>query len=603
MGSLLGRVRECADLDRLLAEVTGGASRVLVLRGEAGAGKSALLDHVSDQVGDWRVVTAVGVESEMELAYSGLQQICAPVLEVLDRLPAPQRDALEVVFGLSAGSAPDRFLVGLATLTLLAEAAESQPLVCIVDDAQWLDLASAQVLAFVARRLQAERIAIVCAARAGSGDEVLAGLPVLPVAGLDDDDARTLLVGNLHGALDSAVCDRIIAESHGNPLALLELPRTWSVADLAGGFGLPSVGPIADKIEQSYAQRLLRLPPQTQLLMLIAAAEPLGDRALLHRAAEILGVDPSSVNPAVDAQLLQVRRRVQFAHPLVRSATYRTANADDRQRVHRALAEATDAEIDPDRRAWHQARAVAAPDEDVAAELERSADRARSRGGLAAAAAFLTQAAELTPSPMRRVSRAIDAAFAHLQAGAFDTAHALARLADEGPLNELQHARIDLLRAQLAFTSRRGNEATPLLLEAARRFETLDAQLARETYLDAFIAALFGGRLNDRVGLRDVARAAQTTVGHQDDQSSAADLLLDAFAALAEDYQTASPLCRAAFRKLCGAETTAGERLRWVWLGAVIALEVWDDESAYVLSARNVQIARDSGALSELSSR
>ena len=333
----------------------------MVLRGEAGAGKSALLGYVSDRVEGWHVASAVGIESEMELAYSGLHQLCGPMLDQLEHLPVPQREALETVFGLNMGPAPDRFLVGLAALTLFAAVAEKQPLVCILDDAQWLDHASAQILGFVARRLLAERIALVCAARTGSGDDVLADLPELRIGGLGDTDARALLLDNMHGPLDAAVCDQIITESHGNPLALLELPRTWNAADIAGGFGLPGSQPVHSKIEQSYARRLVELPCDTQMLVLAAAAEPLGDPVLLHRAAETLELDLAAASPAIDAGLLKVAGRVEFAHPLVRSAAYRSAAADDRHRVHRALAEATDARSDPDRRAWHRARATPGP--------------------------------------------------------------------------------------------------------------------------------------------------------------------------------------------------------------------------------------------------
>jgi hypothetical protein len=344
-----------------LADVLAGQSRVVVLRGEAGVGKSALLDYLFDRVDGWQVARAVGVESEMELAYAGLHQLCGPLLDRLERLPVPQRDALATVFGLSVGPAPDRFLVGLATLTLVAEVAEHQPLACLVDDAQWLDQASAQLLGFVARRLLAERIALVGAARTCSGDDVLAGLPELSIHGLGDSDARALLLGNVHGPLDAAVGDQIITESHGNPLALLELPRTWNAAALAGGFALPAGQPVAGKIEQSYARRLRLLPADTRLLVLAAAAEPLGDPVLFHRAAATLGLDLAAASPAVDAGLLQVGGRVEFAHPLVRSAAYRSAAADDRHRVHRALAEATDAEAGPDRRAWHLAQAMPGP--------------------------------------------------------------------------------------------------------------------------------------------------------------------------------------------------------------------------------------------------
>jgi DNA-binding CsgD family transcriptional regulator len=598
VGSLLGRQRECAELDRLVAD-TATRSRVLVLRGEAGSGKTALLDYLIGLIGDRLLVSAVGVESEMELAYSGLHQLCAPVLHLLDRLPAPQRRALEAAFGLSDSPVPDRFMVGLAILTLLAEATESQPLVCVVDDGQWLDHASAQLLAFATRRLQAEPIAVVCAARTGIGDEVFAGLPELRVSGLADADARELLLSSVHGPLDVAICDRIVAESRGNPLALFELPRTWS-AELAGGFGLPDLRPIADKIEQSYIRRLLELPADTRLLLLVAAAEPLGDAGLLDRAVKSLGIDPLAANAAADAELLQVRGRVEFAHPLVRSAAYRAAVASDRQRAHRALAEATRPEMDPDRRAWHLARAAAGPDEDVAAELELSAGRARTRGGVAAAAAFLTRATELTPSPAGRGGRAIEAGFAQLEAGAFEIAGTLADLASNGPLDDLQRARVDLLRAQLAFGSSWGNEALPLLLAAARRLESVDVRLARETYSDAFSAALFGGRLNDRVGVPEVAAAIRAAPRPQDSETSVGDQLLDALVSLTDDYATAAPLCRALVTTIAADSFLPVDRLRWLWLGSIVAWEVWDEESAFLFAQRHVQAARETGALGEL---
>jgi hypothetical protein len=409
----------------------------------------------------------------MELAYSGLHQLCAPMLDQLERLPGPQRDALSTVFGLSTGPAPGRFPVALATLTLFA-GAEQQPLVCIVDDAQWLDQASAQIIAFVARRLLAERIALVCAARTGTRDEVFTGLLALFIHGLANSDARRLPLDNVRAPLDAAVCDQIVKESHGNPLVLLELLRTWNATDLAGGFGLPCSHPVVSKIERSYAKRIGQLPCDTQLLVLAAAAEPLGDPVLLHRAAEAPGLDMAAADPTVDAALLKLGARVEFAHPLVRSAAYRSAAAADRQHVHRALADDTEPVSDADRRAWHRAHAMAGPNEEVAAELERSASRAQARGGVAAAAAFLQRAVALTVEPAHRAERALAAAQASLRAGAFDAALGLLATAEAGPMDESQRARIDLLRAQLSFASSRGTQATPLLLAAARRLEPLD---------------------------------------------------------------------------------------------------------------------------------
>jgi DNA-binding CsgD family transcriptional regulator len=573
---------------------------MIVLRGEAGIGKSALLDYVADRAPPARVARAGGVESEMELAYNGLHQLCASMLDRLDRLPPPQRSALATVFGLTDGPAPDRFLVGLATLTLLADVADQQTLVCIIDDAHWLDRVSAQLLGFVARRLLAEHVAIVCAVRTGIGEDVLAGLPGMTLSGLDDSDALALLLQHLRGPLDAAVSRRIVAESHGNPLALLEIPRSLGVAELAGGFGLPEAATLAGRIEDGYVRRLRGLPSDTQLLVLAAAAEPVGDAALLHRAVASLDIDIAAAEPAADAGLLTIRGRAEFAHPLVRSSTYRAATTHDRHRVHEALAAATDAESDPDRRAWHRACASAGPDEDVAAELERSAGRAQARAGIAAAAAFLQRAVALTVDPAKRAERALAAAQANLQAGAFETARSLLASAQAGPLDELHLAYVDLTRAQLAFASSRGNEATPLLLAASERLQPMHPQLARETYLDAFAAALFGARLNDRFGLAEVAAAARTAPRPAADDATAADVLLDAFIALTDDYDTAIARCRDALHRLADEGLSPEERLRWLWQGCVVALESWDDERSASLSERSVKAARDSGTLAEL---
>jgi DNA-binding CsgD family transcriptional regulator len=597
---LLGRRRERQVLDGLVADAASGTSQVLVIRGDPGVGKSSLLTYLSGRLAGWRVVSIAGVESEMELAYSGLHQLCHPLLGHLDALPAPQGDALATVFGLAPGPTPDRFLVGLATLSLLAEGAEAAPLACIVDDAQWLDRTSAQVLAFVARRLLAERVALVCAARPGIGDEVLAGMPTLALGGLNEAEARRLLLRNLHAPLDAAVLARIIAECHGNPLALLELPRTWNAADLAGGFALPRYDLIAGRIEQSYLQRLESLPADTRLLALTAAAEPLGDPVLLRRAAENLGIDLAAAEPALDAGLLRLGGRVAFVHPLVRSATYRTADADTRRLVHRALAEATDVASDPDRHAWHRACAARSADEDVAAELERSADRAQGRGGLAAAAAFLARASDLTPAPDVRARRALDAAFANLRAGAFDTARNLLALAQETRVDELHMARADLARAQLAFVSRQGREAARLLLSAARRLEPLEPELALETYLDALSAAQFAARLNDAVVVPELRQAAREAARRRPGPPTTGDLLLLAFAALTEDYPTAVPVGRKALESLRADGSSPRTRFRLLWQGSVLALELWDADSANLLSQRHLQLVRTSGALSEL---
>src|SRR5215813_2225036 len=414
---LLGRRGECELLDRLIEAVRAGGSRALVVSGEPGVGKTALLDYLAERASGCRVAAAVGVQSEMELPFAGLHQLLAPMLDRLGRLPSPQREALRTAFGLSAGPAPDKFVVGLAVLGLLSEVAAARPLVCLVDDQQWLDHASAQVLAFVARRLGAEAVGLVFAARVPTDD--VAGLPVLVVEGLRDDDARTLLRSALTGPLDERVRDQFVAETRGNPLALLELPRGLTAAELAGGFGLPGALPLPGRIEESFRRRVEALPNQARRLLILAAAESAGDLALVLRAAGRMGIGTAAAGAAADAGLAEFGARVLFRHPLVRSAAYRPASAQEKQQVHGALAEATDPAIDPDRRAWHRAQAAPGPDEDVAAELERSAGRAQAHGGLAAAAAFLERATVLTPDPARRAGRALAAAQGKIQAGAF----------------------------------------------------------------------------------------------------------------------------------------------------------------------------------------
>src|SRR2546429_137202 len=502
---LTGRLSERGVLDRFVAGVRAGEGRALVVRGEPGVGKTVLLDYLAGRASGCRVARAVGVQSEMELAFAGLHQLCAPMLDHAESLPGPQREALRTAFGLSAGPAPDRFLVGLAVIGLLSEAARERPLVCVVDDQQWLDRASAQALGFAARRLAADPVGLVFAARIPGQD--VAGLPELVVEGLAEDDARELLESVLTGPLDARVRDRIIAETHGNPLALLELPRGLTPAQLTGGFGLSGAVPLDGQIEESFGRQLETLPAPTRRLLQLVAADPSGDPVLVWRAAGRLAIAAGAAGPAVEAGLAEFGARVRFRHPLVRSAAYRSTSLQTRQELHGALAEATDPAVDPDRRAWHRAQAAPGPDEEIAAELEQCAGRAQRRGGLAAAAAFLERSAGLTLDPARRAQRALAAAQARHRAGAPDAALGLLATAHAGPLDDLQRARGDLLRAQIAFASSHGRDAPPLMLRAARQLEALDAGLARETYLEAFTAALFAGRLSPAVG--DVAAAAR----------------------------------------------------------------------------------------------
>jgi DNA-binding CsgD family transcriptional regulator len=594
----LGRNSERGLLDGLLADVRGGQSGVLVARGEAGIGKTALLRYAARQASGFRVVQIAGAEAEMELPFAGVHQLCAPMLDSLDALPAPQREALRTALGIAAGPAPDRFLIGLAVLSLLSAVVEERPLLCLVEDAQWLDAASAQVLGFVARRLLAEPAAIVVAVREPSTRGDFDGLPELAVGGLDEEAARTLLTRAVPGRLDDRVRDRIVAETRGSPLALLELPRSMSAAELAGGFELHAESDLPGHIERHYLRRVESLPEETRTLLLLAAADSVGDATLVWRAAQALGIDVTALAPAEQAELLRIRARVRFRHPLVRSAVYRSASPGDRQRVHEALAEVSDADADADRRAWHRALAAVELDEDVAAELERSAARAQTRGGLAAAAAFLERSAVLTVDPAQRARRALAAARVKHLAGAPEAALALLAGAQAGPLDELQRAQADLLRAQITFTSSRGSDAPALLLEAARQLEALDVALARETYLEALMAAQFAGRLAGGVVL-EVAEAARAAPPAPD--PGAPDLLLDGVAVMITDgHSAAAPLLKRAVLAFRTGDGGADGGFRWLWLAEEAAIEVWDHESWHALAMREVELVREAGALTML---
>jgi DNA-binding CsgD family transcriptional regulator len=595
---LRGRDHERAVLARLLEGARAGQSGALVLRGEAGVGKTALLEYMIESASRWIVLRAVGVESEMELAYAALHRLCGPLLDHIDRIPAPQRDALETTFGVREGPAPDLFLVGLATLSLLSEAAQERPLVCSIDDAQWLDRASAQVLAFVARRLLAESVVLVAATRETAGR--YGRLPELVVEGLGDADARALLASAMPGRLDERVADQLLVEAGGNPLALLELPRGLSPAQLAGGFGLPRALSLSGKIEETFVNRLEALPDDTQQLLLVAAAEPTGDPTLLWNAAERLGIADAVLHPAESAHLLELDGRVRFRHPLARSAVYRAAAPHQRRRVHRALAEASDARLDPDRRAWHLAEATAGTDEAVAAELERAAGRAQARGGLAAAAAFLERATALTADPRRHAERALAAAQTSYEAGALDDALTLLDIADAGMYRTLERARVDLLRGQIAFAARRGHDAPPLLLKAARELEAVDPTLARATYLEALSAAMFAGRLVRGDGVVEVSEAALAGPPPPVPPRPP-DLLLQGLAVRFTDGPAAgAPILKEALRAFRRAAVLPPEEARWLWFASWIALYLSDDEAWIALSTRHLDLVREAGALTAL---
>ncbi len=588
-----GRSSERRTLDRLLDATREGRSGALVIRGEAGVGKTALLQYAAGQAAGFRILQIAGVESEMELPFAGLHQLSRPLLDRVGALPPPQQDALRVSFGLAAGAAPDRFLVGLATLTLLAEVAETQPLLCVVDDLQWLDDASAQVLGFVARRMLAEPVAIVFVEREPGGRRQLGGLPELRLDGLGHADASALLATVVAGRLDEHVRERVIAETRGNPLALLELPRGMSAAELAGGFGGP--GPLA--IEESFQRRMDALPADTRRLMQLAAADAVGEPLLVWRAAARLGIDPDAATAATDAGLFEIGTQVRFRHPSVRSAAYRSAKPGERHVLHAALAEATDPVLDPDRRAWHRAQATHAPDERVADELERSAGRALARGGIAAATAFLKTAATLTPDPATRARRLLAAARASRDGGALDAALALLLAIEAGPVDALHAAEIEELRGEIAFDQRRAGEATRLLIGAARRLDALDATLARTTHLKALGAGMWAGP----VALREAAEAAQSAPPGPGAPVTV-DLLVDAFATrVTAGYAAAAPALRRALDAVLALEVD-GDIGRWLWLtgsrsGAIAAMELWDADAWHALVTRNVRVARDMGAL------
>src|SRR3984885_9338910 len=597
-----GRTGELEILSRLIANVRSGQSAALVVRGEPGIGKTELLRHLIAQASGFGVARVAGVESEMELPFAGLHQLCAPMLDRLGSLAEPQRRGLSVAFGLASGESPDRFTVALAALSLMAEAAEQQPMLCVVDDAQWLDQASAQVLGFIGRRLLAEPVALVFAVRTPApgapAPDYLAGLPELRLGGLDEHSARALLATVISGPLDESVRARILEETHGHPLALLELYRGRSPADLAGGFALPDAGDLPRRIEDQYAARLGELPGEMQRLVLLAAADPVGDPALIFRAARVLGLDTGAVNLAATADLLEFGANVRFRHSLVRSAAYRAAAADDRRAVHAALAAVTDPLADPDRRAWHLAHATAGPDEAVAEELISSASRAMRRGGVAAAAAFWERAGGLTPDPGERASRALTAAEAKDAAGDFEAAQALLVTAEVGPHGELGEARVQRMRAQVAFALRRGGDAPPLMLRAAQRLQSLDTELARQTYLEALVAAIYAGRLAHGLDARQVARAARSATLQPSGSQPLPQLLIHGLAVrLADGYVAAAPTLKEALRRYRAQPHELG------WLSVsynIVAMDLWDDEAWFELATSQVRQARANGPLSWL---
>lgn len=593
-GGLLGRQLECAALDGVIDAARTGESRALVLHGPPGVGKSALLGHLSNSATDLLVLRAVGIEPEMELTFATLHQLCVPLLDRLWNLPAPQCAALETVFGIRAGPPPDRFLIAMAVLGLLSDASEKRPLLCLVDDAQWMDRASAQVLGFVARRLLAESSALVFGTRERAPD--LIGLPELEIAGLPDAAARTLLDSVTPARLDQDICGRLIAETRGNPRALLELPRGLTLTQLAGGLGLLDADTLPGPIEQGLLSRIEELSDRTRLLLLIAAAEPVGDPALVWRAADRLGVTPETAPADGTDGLVSFDVRVTFRHPLVRSAVYRSATEADRRAAHLALAEATDPYVDPDRRAWHLASATAGPDESVAAELERFAGRAQARGGLGAAAAFLQRSVTLTVDAARRAERAVAASDASLQAGDLEIARRFVDVAEQNAHGEFQCVRAQLVRSRITFAAGLDREAPPLLLTAAQRLEAFDMGLARETYLIAWgTSALVAADTDSLMAISRAMRAIPPSTA----PPGALDLVIEGCALLVTDGRAAAvPALRRAVTAL--ADLPARDLLKWGWMANGLSAAVWDDRAMRALCSRAVEVARAAGALTEL---
>jgi DNA-binding CsgD family transcriptional regulator len=595
-----GRAHERATLDGLLGRVRGGEGAALIVRGEAGIGKTALLQYCAAQAWGCRIAQVVGVESELEMPYAALHQLCGPMLGGLADLPEPQKRAVEVAFGLAAGSTPDRFVVGLAVLSLLADVAAKQPLVCVVDDAQWLDEASRQVLGFVGRRVLAEAVLLVFSIRESGDDRLLSAIPELTLEGLTNGDARALLAEVTPVHLDEQVRDRIIAETRGNPLALLELPKAMNVAELAGGFVMPIAAAPTDHVQHNYLHRVRGLPAPTRQLMLLAAADPTGDAALLWRAAESSGIGRDAAALAAAEDLLHVSSHVRFRHPLVRSTAYTAGSAEDRRAAHLALAAATDSDLDPERRVWHLAAAATGPDEDIAAELERMADKAQIRAGMAAAAAFLQRSVALTAEPKRRADRALAAARAHLNAGALDAARSLVAEAAAIAVDDLQHACVEQLRAHIEAAADPGREVSLRLLHAAKRLEGLDVCLARDTYLQAWWAAVLAGKFAARGGsIREVCVAVRSAP--RATVSRPGDVLLDGLAIVFTDGRAAAaPTLRRAINLFVTDQVSADDWILWGRTATTAAITVWDVDNWAALSARQVQLARASGALTSL---
>ena len=596
---MIGRSAECRVLDDLVARVQRGHGQALVLSGDAGIGKTALLDHAARRAGSgMRVLRVTGIQTEMELAFAGLHQLLGAAVERADRLQPPRSSALRVAFRLEDGPAPDRLTIALGVLELLSDLAADRPLLCLVDDVQWLDTASVQALSFAARRIEAAPAGFVLATRRPGPD--LSGIAALHVPGLGAPDARALLEDALPFPLDDEIREQIVTETGGNPLALLELPRSVSPSELAGGFALPAIAPLSERIEAGYRRRLSALPADAQRAVLLAAADPVGDPALLRAAAAHLGLRDDAVAEAAATGLLTTGSRVSFTHSVARSAVYRSAAPDARRDVHRALALATDEGTDPDRRAWHRALATAGPDEDVAEQLESSARRARARGGVGAAAAFLERAASLTPAAGARIDRLIAAAALTQNAGDVDHAEELLDVAARaGSVSGEQQARIALARGQVAFAAHRGAESVELLIDAAHRLKQYRLPENPATVLEAVLAATWVVPRPENVDLVKAAVAALAEGGPAD---PGVDLLIEGVRASAEEgYGAAAPVLRRALDVVLADDRgSVAAGLATLWFLLCVPVALWDEDSWDALLAGETDLARRTGGLCAL---
>jgi DNA-binding CsgD family transcriptional regulator len=601
---LVGRSDERRLLASLLSSGGAGQAQSLVLRGEPGIGKSALIQDLVERADGWQVCQVVGVESEMELSYSGLQQLFGSVSASTAGLPTPHHAALEKVFGRLRGEPPDRFMVALAALELAGRVSEQKPLLWIVDDAQWVDRSTLQAVGFVARRVHHERMVVLIGARDYDDDGDLAGVTELRLAGLDPQDAARLFPAVL-GPTDPAVRDRILAEARGNPLALIELPRSWTTAELAAELSESGHVPLARHLELGFTTRLRQLPADTQTLLTLAAAEPTGDPGLLWSAAQLLGLDWRAAAPAEAADLIEFGRRVQFRHPLVRAAAYRSAPLQVRLEAHGALAQVTDGQRDADNRAWHRACSTVAHDETIAVELEQSAERARARGGLLGAAALLERAAALTPESARRADRTLVAASTKRDAGALNASVRLLDSIDEGHRSGRRAALIQRLRGRVAFDQGHAHEASPLLKESARLLEGFDPALARDTHLEALAAAVWAGGHDGPALIRQAAvTASDAPRGEGPERTS--DVLLDAMVLRAtEGYEAAAATLTRALAAVRDDEVGTDDVGSLLWLAGnrvagILAIEAWDFSTGLALAERQVNVTREAGALVQL---